>query len=120
MSPQVLPPAADGAAGQPQAQGGQQQQEQQRVGPSSPHPGASVLELLDGFLAVQQERAAAYRRFDAAFRAYLQNHAEGPFRWAPAAAAVAAAACCCAVLGLNDAVLGAVQEPSAQAPCCAA
>ena len=30
--------------------------------------------------AQQQERAAAYRRFDAAFRAYLQNQAEGPFR----------------------------------------
>ncbi|PRW57989.1 hypothetical protein C2E21_3468 [Chlorella sorokiniana] len=29
----------------------------------------------------QKERAAAYRRFDSAFRAYLQNQAEGPFRY---------------------------------------
>ncbi|KAL4434050.1 hypothetical protein ABPG75_000491 [Micractinium tetrahymenae] len=30
--------------------------------------------------AVQRERAAAYRRFDNAFRAYLQTKAEGPYR----------------------------------------
>lgn len=85
MSPQVLPPAAEPAAAQ--QQGGQlpagtdqQAQQAQQQGGAAPPAGASVLELLDSFLAVQQERAAAYRRFDAAFRAYLQNQAEGPFR----------------------------------------
>lgn len=82
MSPQVLPPAAAPAVtqqpgGQPPA-GAEQHAAQQ--GSATPPAGATVLELLDAFLAVQQERAAAYRRFDAAFRAYLQNQAEGPFR----------------------------------------
>lgn len=76
----MLPPAA-AVAQQPGEQppaGAEQQAAQQ--GSATPPAGASVLELLDAFLAVQQERAAAYRRFDAAFRAYLQNQAEGPFR----------------------------------------
>ncbi|KAI7843734.1 hypothetical protein COHA_002632 [Chlorella ohadii] len=86
MSPQVLPPAAEPAAAQQQggqrpAGGDQQAQQAQQQGGAMPPAGASVLELLDSFLAVQQERAAAYRRFDAAFRAYLQNQAEGPFRY---------------------------------------
>lgn len=42
--------------------------------------GSAVLELLDGFQAVQRERAAAYRRLDTAFRTYLQTKAEGPYR----------------------------------------
>lgn len=76
----MLPPAA-AVAQQPGEQppaGAEQQAAQQ--GSATPPADASVLELLDAFLAVQQERAAAYRRFDAAFRAYLQNQAEGPFR----------------------------------------
>lgn len=51
-----------------------------QAAPQGQQPPA-MLELLDGFQAVQRERAAAYRRFDAAFRAYLQTKAEGPYRW---------------------------------------
>jgi hypothetical protein len=84
MSPQVLP-----AAGIPPSQ--QQPHQQQAaaaisgVTGSNGTPGgqgsnAAVLELVDGFLAVQRERAGAYRRFDAAFRAFLQSKAEGIYR----------------------------------------
>lgn len=41
-------------------------------------PGAAP--LLDAFLELQRERAAAYSRLDSAFRAYLQDGAEGPYR----------------------------------------
>lgn len=47
---------------------------------AAPCPPSRVLQLLDGFLGVQRERAAAYRRLDTAFRAYLSNSAEGPYR----------------------------------------
>ncbi|PSC72968.1 hypothetical protein C2E20_3660 [Micractinium conductrix] len=50
-------------------------QQQQRA------PAGSVLELLDGVAEVQRQRAAAYRRFDSAFKAYLHNQAEGPYRF---------------------------------------
>lgn len=73
MSPQVLPPAAQGVSLQ-QPVPAEQQQQQQAAAPGE------VLEVLDAFLAVQRERAAAYRRFDAAFRAYLANQAEGLYR----------------------------------------
>ena len=75
MSPQVLPPD-EGA--QPSAASQQARQAQQAQQPASSP--SRVLEVLDGFLGVQQQRAAAYRRLDAAFRAYLANSAEGPYR----------------------------------------
>lgn len=69
MSPQALLPSP-----------GDSPPAQQQAAPQQDQAGGSALELLDSFLAVQRERAAAYRRFDAAFRAYLQNGAEGPYR----------------------------------------
>jgi hypothetical protein len=39
-----------------------------------------VVAALDAFLAVQQQRAQLYNRFDDAFRMYLRTKAEGPYR----------------------------------------
>lgn len=87
MSPQVLPTSGSGSP--PSQQQPHQQQAAAAVGgdsgingtPSSSSGGnAAVLELVDVFLAVQPERAGAYRRFDAAFRAFLQSKAEGIYR----------------------------------------
>lgn len=75
MSPQVLPPAQDGAPLPAHVQ----QQELQVAGGGG-GGGDIAVELLDAFLAVQRERAAAYRRFEVAFRAYLSTSAEGPYR----------------------------------------
>lgn len=75
MSPQVLPGAAPAGAQEQQQQGG-------GSGGGGGGVSSEVLELVDLFLAAQGQRAAAYCRFDAAFRAYLQNGAEGPYRCA--------------------------------------
>lgn len=102
MSPQGVPTAGGTGIPPTQHQAPQQQQEAAAAatdtaaevpsgtagtgGGTSDTPSGSsmsndaVLELVDGFLAVQRERAGAYRRFDAAFRAFLQSKAEGIYR----------------------------------------
>lgn len=81
MSPQPLPVAAEQPAGAPL--GGAAAGDGGPTGSpeSSGSASGDVLALVDAFLAAQRERAAAYRRLDAAFRAYLQTQAEGPYRW---------------------------------------
>lgn len=42
---------------------------------------ASPADFLDAFMAAQAERAVQYAQLDAAYRAYLDNGAEGPYRY---------------------------------------